>query len=85
VARLRAEKAQPVKVVVGTGDALRVRRPRRHLLPCLPAALTGDVCGLLPRGVFLLIERVVGVVERVEGGALLLPHDQGPYLFASRG
>jgi hypothetical protein len=85
VTRLRAEKAQPVEVVVGAGDALWARRPCRHLLPCplAASALAGHVRGLLPRGVFLLVERIFGVIELVEGGTLLLPEDHGPYLSAS--
>jgi hypothetical protein len=82
VARLRAEKAQPLEVVVGTGDALRARRPRRHLLSCPPAALAGDVRGLLPWSINLLVHRVVGVIERAEGGAVVL-NDQGSYLSSS--
>jgi hypothetical protein len=38
--------------------------------------------GLLPRRPLFLfiVERVLQVVELVEGGALFLPADQGPYL-----
>jgi hypothetical protein len=89
VARLRAEEAEPVILVVGADDALAdgALGPRRHLSPCAPAArtLARHMRGLLPRirVLFLfVVDGVVGVIQLVKGDAFLPPEDLGPHLAA---